>query len=135
LPHLGLHGDDPSGLRDIEFELGVTRDGHELDITWLSQDDVVRAGEVNYFKRKRFGAVVACVLKSDRQGDSSKGDGLLTQDHSIKRVWAALELVLGEPQPLKAIEVHEVEVAALVHEGLGESGCPDQRVDYEGKPP
>jgi hypothetical protein len=86
---------------------------------------MVRAREVNYFERKCFGAIVARVPEGGQQGDSSKGDGLLTQDHSIKWVWAAMELVLGEPQPLKGIKVPKVDVAALAHEGLGEPGCPD----------
>jgi hypothetical protein len=92
---LGLHSDDPGGTGILEFEVGVTGDGHELDITWSSQDDMVRVGEVNYFLRERFGVVVACIPESDQQGDSSKGDGLLTQDHSVKWVWDALELVMS----------------------------------------
>jgi hypothetical protein len=39
-------------------------------------------------------------------------DGLLTWDHFVKWVWATLELVLGKPQSIKGIEVHEVEAAA-----------------------
>jgi hypothetical protein len=50
-------------------------------------------------------------------------------------VWAALELVLGEPQSHKGVEVHEVEAAGPVHEGLSEPCCPDQWVDNERKPP
>jgi hypothetical protein len=95
---------------------------------------MVRTGEVNYFERKYFSAVVACIPEGDRQGDPSKVDGLLTRDYSVKWVWAALEFVLGKPQSLKGIEVHEVEAAAPVHEGLGEPGCPDQWVDDEGIP-
>jgi hypothetical protein len=63
------------------------------------------------------------------------GDGLFSRDHSVERVRAAFELVASKPQPLKGIEVHEVEATAPIHEGLGESGCADQWVDYEGKPP
>jgi hypothetical protein len=47
-------------------------------------------------------------------------------------MWAALELVLGMPQPLEGIEVHEGEATAPIHEGFGEPGHPDQRVNYEG---
>jgi hypothetical protein len=50
-------------------------------------------------------------------------------------VWVGLELVLGKAQHLKGIEVHEVEAAAPVHEGIGEPCCTDQRVNDEGKPP
>jgi hypothetical protein len=62
---LGLHGDDLNGPEYLEFEVGVTRDGHELDITWLPQDDIVWPGEVGYFKSKCFGVVVACISEGD----------------------------------------------------------------------
>jgi hypothetical protein len=57
------------------------------------------------------------------------------QDHSIERVWAPLDLVTGKPQPLKDVEVHEVEAAAPIHEVLSEPGHPNQWVDNEAEPP
>jgi hypothetical protein len=57
------------------------------------------------------------------------------QDHSIERVQATLELVWSEPQFFERVEVHEIEVTTTIHEGLGEPGCPNQRVDDEGKSP
>jgi hypothetical protein len=110
-------------------------DGHELDVTWLPQDDVVRLGEVDYLECKHLGAVVARVSEGGRHGDPPKRDILFARNHSVDRVWAALELVTGKPQPLKGVEVHEVEAAASIHEGLSEPGRPDQRVDNEGKSP
>jgi hypothetical protein len=50
-------------------------------------------------------------------------------------VWATLELVTGKPQPLKGVEVHEVEAAAPIHEGLNELGHPDRQIDNEGNLP
>jgi hypothetical protein len=44
---LGLHDDDPGGSGYLEFEVGITRDGHELDATRLPYDDMVRPGEVD----------------------------------------------------------------------------------------
>jgi hypothetical protein len=41
----------------------------------------------------------------------------------------------GQPQPFEGVKVHEVEATASIHEGLGKSRRPDQRVDHEGKPP
>jgi hypothetical protein len=41
---------------------------------------------------------------------------------------------MGKLQPLKGVEVHVVETAVSIHEGLTEPGHPDQRVDNEGKP-
>jgi hypothetical protein len=43
-------------------------------------------------------------------------------------------LVTSEPKFLKGIEVNEVEIVAPVHESFGEPCCPDEWVDYEGKP-
>jgi hypothetical protein len=93
---------------------------------------MVRLKEVDYFKHEHLGAVVACVPEGDRQGDPFKVDGLFARDHSVKRVWAALELVLDEPQSLKGVKVYEVEATAPIHEGLSEPGCPNQRVNNEG---
>jgi hypothetical protein len=135
LLYLGFLGDDPDGSRYLEFEVSIAGDGHEHDITWLPQDDVVRPREVEYLKCERLGAVVAHVFEGDQQGDLPKRDKLLARDRSVEQVWAALELVMGKPQPLKDIEVHEVEVAASIHEGLSELGHPNQQVDNEGKPP
>jgi hypothetical protein len=50
---------------------------------------------------------------------------LLAQDDSVEWVRATSELVLGKPQPLKGVEVHDVESANPIHEGFGEPGHPD----------
>jgi hypothetical protein len=42
---------------------------------------------------------------------------------------------MGKPHPLEGVKGHEVEAIAPIHEGLGEPSHPDQRVNYEGKPP
>jgi hypothetical protein len=95
---------------------------------------MIRPGEIDHLKCECFGTVVAHVSKGDRQGDPHKGDGLLTQDHSVEWVWAALELISGKSQSVEGVEVHEVEAAAPIHEGFGEPGHPDQQIDYEEKP-
>jgi hypothetical protein len=96
---------------------------------------VVRPEEVDYFKCECFSAVVARVFEGDRQGDSFVGDRLLAQNHSVKWVHATLELVLGEPQSLEGVEVHEVDAAVPIHEGLSEPGCSGRWVNNKGKPP
>jgi hypothetical protein len=111
----------------FEFEVSVAGNGRELDITWPSQDDVVRPREVNYLKCECLSAVVTRFSEGDRQGDLPKGDMLLTRDYSVEWVWAALELVPSEPQRLKSVKVHEVEAAApsmraLVSEVVPTSG-------------
>jgi hypothetical protein len=60
---------------------------------------------------------------------------LFALDHSIERVWPAMELGTGKPQHLKGVKVHGVETVAPIHEGLSEPGRPDQWIDNEGKPP
>jgi hypothetical protein len=81
----------------LELEVGISGDGHELDVTWPPQDDMVRPGEVGHLESEHFGAVVACVPKSYRQSNLYEGDKMLAQDHSVERVWAASELVSGKP--------------------------------------
>jgi hypothetical protein len=51
---LGLHVDDPYRPGYLKLQVGVARDGHELDVTWLPQDDVIRPREVNQFEREHF---------------------------------------------------------------------------------
>jgi hypothetical protein len=41
---------------------------------------------------------------------------------------------LGKSQSFEGVEVHEFEAATPIHEGFGELGHPDQRIDYERKP-
>jgi hypothetical protein len=123
----GLHGDDPAGSSNLEFEVPITGDGHELEIARPPQDDMVRVREIDYFKHEHFSVVVACVSEDDRQGNPPKGDGLPTEDISIEWVWAILEMVLGESQSLNGVEVHEVEAAspsmsALVSQVVPTSG-------------
>jgi hypothetical protein len=62
---LGLPSDDPSGSKYLEFEVSIARDGHELDITWLPKDDMVRPREVNYLECEHLGVVVAHVSEGD----------------------------------------------------------------------
>jgi hypothetical protein len=87
---------------------------------------MVRPEDVDYFKREHLSAIVACIVEGDQQGDPSEGDELLVRNHSVKWVWDALELVMGEPQPLEGVKVHEVEVATPIHEGLSKLSCSDQ---------
>jgi hypothetical protein len=132
---LGLHNDGSSWSRYLKFEVGIAGDGHELDITWLPQDDVVRLREVNYLKHERLSVVVAHVSEGDWQGDPPDRDILFARGHSLERVRASLELVTGKLRPLKGVEVHEIGTTAPIHEGLSEPGHPDQRINNEGKPP
>jgi hypothetical protein len=121
--HLGLYCDNLELPEYLELVLGVAGDSHELDITRSCQDDVVRPGKVKHLKREHL--IVACVSKGDQQSDPPEGDVLLTQDHVVEWMWAALELVTGKPQPLKCVKVHEVEATTPIHEGFGEPGHPD----------
>jgi hypothetical protein len=83
----------------LELEVGVTGDGHELDVAWSSHDDMIRPREVDHLEREHLGAVVARISEGDRQGDLPEGAGLLARDHFIEWVWDALELIPGESQP------------------------------------
>jgi hypothetical protein len=103
----------------LELEVSVDGDGHELDITQMPHDDVVRPREIDHLECKRLGAVISHVSKADWQSDPPEGNILLSWDHSVERAWAALEFVVSEPQPTKGVEVHEVVATTPIHEGLG----------------
>jgi hypothetical protein len=96
---------------------------------------MVRPREVDHLKRERLGAVVDRVSRGDPQSDAPTEGILHAQENSVEWMWATLELVSTKPQALKGVKVHEVEVTAPIHEGLGESCRPDQQIDYEGKRP
>jgi hypothetical protein len=89
------HSDDAGSSRYLELEVGVARDGHEFNITWLPQDDFVGLGEADPLEGEHLSAVVACVSEGDKQINLPKGDGLLARDHSIEWVRAVFELLLG----------------------------------------
>jgi hypothetical protein len=67
----------------ILLEVGIAGDGHELDITWPPQDDMVGSIQVNILKGERLGAVVVRISEGDRQINLHKRDGLLARDHSV----------------------------------------------------
>jgi hypothetical protein len=96
---------------------------------------MVKPKEINHLEHKFLGAVIARVSQGDRQSNPPEENRLISKDHFVERVWAGLEMVVSKPQPFECVEVYEVEATAPIHEGLGELGCPDQWVDYEGKPP
>ena len=43
----GVDGDDPTWTRHLQLQIGVVGDGHELCITWTSQDGVCRRNMVD----------------------------------------------------------------------------------------
>jgi hypothetical protein len=57
------YGDDPVGTGHLEFEVGVVGDGHKLGVVWSTQDGVVGAGEIRYFKGECFHAEVGSTSK------------------------------------------------------------------------
>jgi hypothetical protein len=66
---LGFHGDDVSGPLYLELEDGVARHGHEHDVAWPPQDDMVQSREVNHLKCDCLGVIVARIIESDGQID------------------------------------------------------------------
>jgi hypothetical protein len=62
---------------------------------------MVRPRKVDHLKRECLSAVVARASEGDRQSDPPMGDRLLPWDHSVKWMWAALELLTGKPHLAK----------------------------------
>jgi hypothetical protein len=92
-----IHSDDASRSLYLELEIGIARDGHELDVTWPPQDSTVGSREVNHLEGEHLYVAVACISESDMQTDLPEWDGLFTWDHYVERVWVGLEKILVQP--------------------------------------
>jgi hypothetical protein len=64
---LGLHSDNADRSQYLELEVHVAGDGHELDVTWLPQDDMIRPRKVDHLKGEHLSVVVSHVSQGDRQ--------------------------------------------------------------------
>jgi hypothetical protein len=82
LLEVGLHHDDIVQTYHLQLEIGVVGHGHEFRITWLPQDGVVGAREVNNLKCEGLDAKAGMGVKSDGQVDLPRWDHLLSRhDH------------------------------------------------------
>ena len=62
----GADGDDPAGTRHLQLEVCVVGDGHELRVTWTSQDGMESFGEPHHIEGEGLSPVVGLIPKGNR---------------------------------------------------------------------
>ena len=55
------YSDDFVRTEHLELQIGVVGDGHELGVTWSSQDGTIGIGEICYFEGERFRAEIGSI--------------------------------------------------------------------------
>jgi hypothetical protein len=127
----GSDGDDPVGARHIELEVGVVGDGHELGVAWSPQHRVVGSSEPDHLEREGFPAEVGGSSEADGQIELSEGQDVFPGDDLVKRRRTGPDRGQIDLQEPEGLGVDDVEVAASVHEDLGEPDVADDGVDNE----
>jgi hypothetical protein len=127
----GADGDDPVGARHLELEVGVVGDGHELGVTWSPQHCMVSSSEPDHFEREGLPSEVGGSPEADGQIELSEGLDAFPRDDPVKRRRACPDRGQIDLQELEGLGVDDVEVAASVHEDLGEPDVADDGVDNE----
>ena len=67
LAKVATHSDDPTWSRDLELEVGVVWDGHELGIAWPAQYHMICIREVCYLEGEYLCAEISMTPKRDRR--------------------------------------------------------------------
>jgi hypothetical protein len=127
----GSNGDDPVGAGHLELEVGVVGDGHELGVARSPQHRVVGSSEPDHLEREGFLSEVGGSPEEDKQIELSKGLDALPGDDPVKGRRTVLDCGQIDLQELEGLSVDDVEVAASVHEDLGEPDVADDGVDNE----
>jgi hypothetical protein len=127
----GSDGDDPVGAWHIELEVGVVGDDHELGVARSPQHRVVGSSEPDHLKREGFLLEVGGSSEADGQIKLSRGQDALPWDDPVKGCRTSPDRGQIDLQELEGLGVDDVEVAASVHEDLGEPGVTDDRIDDE----
>jgi hypothetical protein len=127
----GSDGDDPVGAVHLELEVGVVGDDHELGIALSPQHRVVGSSEPDHLEREGFLSEVGGSPEADGQIELSKGLDALPGDDPVKGHHTGLDHGQIDFQKPEGLGVDDVEVAASVHEDLGEPDVADDGVDNE----
>jgi hypothetical protein len=90
---------------------------------------VVGSTEPNHLEGEGFLPKVGRIPKSNKQVNLPKGQGLLPLYDAVERcsIWAKLGPV--DPHGVKGLGVHDVEVAASIHQYLSEPRIADDGVN------
>jgi hypothetical protein len=125
----GSDGDDPVGARNLELEVGVVGDGHELGVAWSPQYGVVGSSEPDHLEHEGFLSEVGGSPEPDGQIELSKGLDALPGDDPMKGRRTGPDRGQIDLQEPEGLGLDDVEAAASVHEDLGEPDVADDGVD------
>jgi hypothetical protein len=81
----GADGDDPVGARNLELEVGVVGDDHELRVAWPSQYHVVGSSEPDHLERQGLPSEVGGCFEADGKVELSEGLDTLPGDDPVER--------------------------------------------------
>jgi hypothetical protein len=121
----GSDGDDPVGAGHLELEVGVVGDDHELGVARSPQHRVVGSSEPDHLERQGFLSEVGGSPEADGQIELSKGLDALSRDDPVKGRRTGPDRGQIDLQEPEGLGVDDVEVAASVHEDLGEPDVDD----------
>jgi hypothetical protein len=127
----GADGDDPVGARHLELQVGVVGDGHELHVTWPPQYRVVGSAEPDHLERQGLPSEVGGCSEADGKVELSEGLDALPKNDPMEGRSACPDRGQIDTQEPEGLGVDDVEVAASVHEDLGEPDVADDGVDNE----
>ena len=87
--------------------------------------------EPNHFEGEGLRPIVGWTPKGDGQIDLPKWHDLLSRHDAMERRFGRPDARSVDAHGIERLGVHDVEVAASVHQYLGEPLCDDDRVDHE----
>ena len=61
----GADGDDPVGTQHLQLEVCIVGDGHELHVTWTSQDGMEGFGEPHHIEGEGLSPIIKLILEGD----------------------------------------------------------------------
>jgi len=81
----GFHAKMSTSALPYLAESNVVGDGHELRVTWPSQNRVIRMAEIHHFKGQSLHPEVGAILESDGQVDMPDWYYLLPRHDAAER--------------------------------------------------
>src|SRR6185312_10270031 len=114
----GADGDDTPRARQLQLEIGVVGDGHELGVAGTTKDGVIGSPKPHHLEGEYLLAEVGCRAEADRQIDLAEGLDSLPRRNTMEWRLAGAKLVQSNPHELQGVGVHDVEAAVSIHEHL-----------------
>ena len=92
---------------------------------------MVGSVEPDHLEGQGLRPIICWIPKGDGQIDLPKWHGLLSRHDAVERCPGRLDARSVDAHGVEHFSVHDVEVAASIHQHLGELLCADDWVDHE----